>query len=297
VAIGAVVMLQLLLYLAPGDPISTIPDGERLRPILEVRWGLDKSLPERMVDYAIRASTGDLGQSFVYRPGSSVWEVVASPAISTLARVSLAVVASIAIALGVIALERDGRAPIAWLSAISLLPLFAAIHLVVSGLNNLAMLGLDHGWWARPAWFALPLEPTWQREALSILLLASMSGALDGIAREVRAQAEGVLGSPYIEAMRLRDEPIHGTVARNMIVPIVWLAARRLPVFLGGAVVLEKVMLLPGAGAILWEAALLRDHELAMGIGLLAGVTVVTARLTSDAFATWWDPRLVWTNP
>ena len=61
--------------------------------------------------------------------------------------------------------------------------------------------------------------------------------------------------------------------------------------------VLEKVMLLPGAGAILWEAALLRDHELAMGIGLLAGITVVTARLASDAFATWWDPRLVWTTP
>ena len=56
--------------------------------------------------------------------------------------------------------------------------------------------------------------------------------------------------------------------------------------------ILEKVLLLNGVGAILWQAALLRDYDLALGISLLAATFVSLARLAGDTVRIAVDPRL-----
>lgn len=292
VVLGATVAVQLLLYLAPGDPISNLPDGESLRPVLAPRWGLDQPLPVRLGHTLARLASGDLGTSYAVRPGASVWEVLAVPAPASLARVVAATVLATVSALGLAVLRGSWPRLAAVGAATSLVPLFAAIHLSVLGANALAAFGLEAGWWTRPGWFALPIEPTWHREVLGVCLLAWASGMLDAMGREAHAALAEVSASPYVEATVLRGEPALATVVRNLVPVTLLMAARRVVVLLGGVVVLEKVLLLPGAGAVLWEAALLRDHELAMGIGVLCGVVVVSVRLGADLLAAAWDTRL-----
>ena len=43
----AVAGMQVLLALAPGDPIDLLPNAEAVRATLEAQWGLDVPLWER----------------------------------------------------------------------------------------------------------------------------------------------------------------------------------------------------------------------------------------------------------
>ncbi|RME21437.1 MAG: ABC transporter permease, partial [Deltaproteobacteria bacterium] len=60
----------------------------------------------------------------------------------------------------------------------------------------------------------------------------------------------------------------------------------------GGLIVIEKVLLLNGAGALLWDACLKRDHPLAMGLALAAAFAVAASRLGVDLGRILLDPRL-----
>lgn len=291
--LGVAIAVQLLLFLAPGDPISNLPDGESLRAVLAPRWGLDQPLPVRVWRSVLRLLTGDLGTSYAVRPGATVWEVLALPASASLARVLLASLLALGTACALAVLRCDHPRLASLPAAASLLPLFAAAHLVVLGANRAAAWGLAAGWWDRPAWFALPLEPTWHRELLGVALLAWASGTLDHLSREAHAMLTELSGSAFVEQARLRGEPALPHLLRNLAPPLLLLSARRTVVLLAGLVVLEKVLLLPGAGAVLWEAAEQRDHELAMGIGVLSAALVVTTRTAADLLAAWWDPRLL----
>lgn len=345
--LGSIAFVGLLLVLAPGDPISLIPNGEELRPQLEAEWGLDLPLHERYLRYLGRILTLDLGTSLAYRPGQPVLEVIQGPALSSLGRVLAALSCAMAwgtalawwttrqplprrvlaqwlrgalsLPLGVLrgrqpsvveramaALARAvawiaalawwvvDRPPLhrLWLQGISIVPVFLLAHGAVLGLNEGAFALMTAGQIERPSWFALPDQPSSLRTSLSILLLAVGSGSL----AEVHAQAEEALvriqRSAYVDAARARGAPLWPHVALNLLPSLASTLAERAAFLAGGVVIVEKVLLLNGAGAILWEAALLRDYDLAMALALLAAAFVGLVRLASDAVRLAVDPRL-----
>ena len=61
--------------------------------------------------------------------------------------------------------------------------------------------------------------------------------------------------------------------------------------FVGGLVILEKILLMNGIGAILWQSALERDYPLALGITLVTAAVVASLRLVGDVVRTAIDPR------
>jgi len=290
---GAVALVMLLLALAPGDPIDLLPNADEVRPELEARWHLDRPLPVRYALYLGQLATGDLGTSLSYRPGTPVWEVIARPAMRSAGWLVSAWMLTLIWGSG-LAWFTAGRTSVATLlvRVLSIAPVFLIAHLAVSGFNTAAWSLMEAGTIDRPGWFALPDQPSSLRTALAVVILAVGSGALAELHAEVENALVALRRSGFVDAARARGMPVWPHVAWNLVSPLTTIAVSRVAFFVGGLVILEKVLLLNGVGAILWRAALLRDYDLCLGIALLAAVVVAGARLTGDGIRITTDPRL-----
>ena len=290
---GAAVFLQVLLWASPGDPIDLLPNGAELRPALEAEWGLDQPLPIRLATSLGHALQGDLGTSLSVRPGADVAELLA-PA---LARSAALLLPGLLLGLGaalLLATWTTGRksAVRTGIELLSVAPVFLLAYLLVVGLNDLTWQLIEADRIARPGWFALPDQASGLRSALAIGVLAVGSSSLT----EQHAACEDELGrlrqSGFIEAARARGAAVWPHLVWNLVAPLTTLATSRIAFLLGSLVILEKILLMNGAGALLWEACLQRDYPLAMGISLAAALVVCLARLLGDILKVVVDPRL-----
>jgi peptide/nickel transport system permease protein len=290
---GAAALVQGLLWLAPGDAIDILPNAEEVRPVLEHEWGLDQPIWVRWATFLWRALHFDLGTSLTWRPGAPVIEVIAWPALRTLGWVSAGMLVSLAIAV-VMARVTAGRPSIARraVQLLSPVPLFLLAHFAINGLNSVAFDLMNRGFIARPSWFALPDTDSWLRTLLAVGLLAIGSGALTDLHGQVEDAFVAVRGSGYVDAARARGEPVGAHVAWNLTPILASLACSRVAFFVGGTVVLEKVLLLNGVGAVLWQAAQLRDYNVALGITVVLAAVVVSVRLVGDLIKLALDPRV-----
>jgi peptide/nickel transport system permease protein len=294
--IGVAALLLALVDAAPGDAIDLLPDGESLRAELETRWSLGRPLPERLAVWLAAVARGDLGTSWVVRPGEPVSQLFAGPALDSLVRLLAASVLSMLVSLAV-AWRAAGRT--SWLrgsiSAVSLTPVFLLAHLAIMTLNATAWRAIEAGWIDRPEWFALPTEASALRALLAVALLAVGSAALSGLIADLEEALVRLRKAPFVLAARARGEDARLMIARNLLPTAVALLADRLAFFVGGLVILEKVFLLGGAGSLLWRASLERDVEVVLAIGLGTAVVVATGRLAGDVSRAWLDPRLALT--
>lgn len=290
---GASGLVLVLLWCAPGDPIDMLPNAEEVRPVLEREWELDKPLPVRWIGFVRRAATGDLGTSLTYRPGAPVLDVIAEPALRSMTWFGAAMATCIGVSTALAALT-VGRPSIVRASArlFSIAPLFLLAHLAVNGMNAVAWRAMNAGWIDRPAWFALPDQASPVRTALAIALLAVASGALTDVHGAIEDVLADILASPYVDHARARGADVWPHVLANLVAPVAGIATSRAAFFAGGLVVVEKVLLLNGAGAILWEAAQQRDYNVAMGITVLLATLVAGVRLVGDVIRAFANPRL-----
>ncbi len=293
VLLGAVVLVQLLLWAAPGDPIDLLPNGAELRPQLEVEWGLDQPLPVRIGRYVVDAAQGQLGQSLAVRPGAAVGPLVTTAAARSLSLLVPALLLSVLLAV-VLAVGTRGRHPVVRgaVQLLTVVPVFLMAYLAVVGINELTWTLMQAGRIARPEWFALPDQDTPARTALAVVVLAMGSGTLGELHASVETELTTLLRSLPVTATRARGGSVLPVVLRQLAPGLLAIAGRRLPLLVGGLVVVEKVLLLNGAGALLWDACLKRDHPLAMGLALAAAFLVAATRLVVDLGRIWLDPRL-----
>jgi len=291
--VGAAFLVQLLLWAAPGDPIDLLPNGAELRPALEAEWGLDQPLPMRLGIYLVHALHGDLGTSLAVHPGVAVRSLL-GPALARSAKtLVLALLLSLALSL-VLALLTRGRRPVlrALVQLLTVAPVFLLAYLLVLGLNEATWSLVQAGTIARPSWFALPDQASSLRDGLAILVLAVGSGSLGETHAALELELVAVLRSPFATAARARGQPLLGLTLHNLLPPLLAVAGRRVPFLLGGLVIVEKVLLMNGAGALLWQACLKRDYPVAMGLCIAAALAVAGSRLVVDLARLGLDPRL-----
>lgn len=289
--IAALALLQSLLLLAPGDPIDLLPNGEELRPQLEAEWRLDRPPLERIAGGVADALRGDLGVSLSVKPGAQVSELLLRAGADSLGVLLPALGLSMLLggALAALPALRRVRAPARALAA---LPVFLLAWLLVTGLDAAAWAGMERGWIARPDWFTLPDQPSTLRWILAVFALAVGSGALSEVQSTVAEELRRFEDEGTADGARALGLPAWPHVALNLLPPLATALASRAAFFVGGLVVIEKVLLLGGAGALLWDAALGRDYPLALGLGLGAACSVAGARLLADLLRLGLDPRL-----
>ncbi|MBN1336941.1 MAG: ABC transporter permease [Deltaproteobacteria bacterium] len=290
---GAILAMQMLLHLAPGDPVDLVPGGEQVRSVLEAEWGLDTPLVARWGRYLARAATGDLGTSLTWRPGAPVAGLVL-PATARSLGLALPAV-GLALVLGTLLAWATAGRPSRrrrMVQVLSIAPVFLLAFVTVNVLNEAAWILLERGLIARPSWFALPDTESGVKTVLAIVVLAVGSGSLAEVHAAVEDEIVRIRNAPFVDAARARGAPLAPHVLRSLVPPLVTLTANRTAFFVGGLVVIEKILLLNGAGAMLWQACIARDAPLAMGLALVAAAVVCAARLLGDIVRLSVDPRL-----
>ena len=290
---GAILLAQLLLWLAPGDAADIVASDPVLREGLMVEWGLDQPVLTRYARFVTSALHGDLGTSLTYRPGAEVTSLVLPAARRSLVLVLCALVVSMGIGVG-LAFVTAGRksASRRLLQWLSVLPVFLLAHLAMTLLNEWTFSLIQADRIPRPEWFALPDVDSTLKTVLAILVLAIGSSALTDIHIDSEQELLRVRRSGFIDAARARGAPLWPHLLWNLLPQLTTIASSRTAFFVGGLVIVEKVLQLNGIGSMFWQACRLRDYPLALGITVVLAAVVCAARLLGDLLRLAIDPRL-----
>lgn len=303
ILLGVSIVVFALVELAPGDPVDAmIPPEINVSPETKERLredlGLDKPAPERYVRWLARAVVGDFGYSLSSRRPISDIIMDRLPATLQLMGFALAMSIVLGILTGVVAAIKQ----YSWLDY--LLTLFAfswlSIPVFFMGLIVIYVFAVKLNWF--PAFGASDpgvsgLDAFWDR--LHHLILPGVTLGLEltaALTRYVRSSLLEVLHSDYMRTARakgLRERAVvmrHGL--RNALIPMITVVALRLPILIGGAVVIETVFQWPGLGTLTLSAANQRDYPLVMALALFLAVIVVVSNFLADIAYAVADPRI-----
>jgi len=287
-----------LVNAAPGGPaaLMRMDATPEQRDALIRRFGLDRPIPVRYLDWLGGAVRGDLGTSMLTQ--EPVVNRIADRLPNTLLLSGLALCVSIGlgIPIGIVAALRRGTIADYSLSALSLLGLsipafWFGIMLILTFSVNLQVLP-SSGLETTGARFSI--GDRLQHVVMPTLVLST--AVLPYVVRFTRSSMLEVLGQDYIRtamAKGLRQAVVHYVHAlRNALVPVVSVIGTLIPRLAGGAVVTEAVFGWPGMGRLAVEAANGRDYPLIVGITVAIATLVVITSLLVDLAYTWIDPRI-----
>jgi len=287
----------LIMWLVPGDISAEIggidATPEDLAAIRE-RLGLDRPLWERAMLWYGNLFRGDLGYSYLLNRSVADAVLERLPVTLSLAALSLTMATLLGMLLGVIAAVRhntwaDQGAMVTALIGLSIPDFWFGIVLII-------LFGVHLGWF--PTGGFVPLNEDffgWARSmALPAFTLAITQMGV--IARMTRSSMLDVLNQDYIRTARAKGMRRHTVIFRhalgNSMVPIVTVVGVITGVLLSGAVVIEIVFSLPGAGRLIVGAIQRRDFPIIQGGLLITACIFVVVNIIVDILYGLFDPRV-----
>ena len=286
----------LIMWLVPGDITAEIggidASAADLQAIRE-RLGLDQPLWERAIRWYGDLFQGDLGHSYLLN--RSVTDAVFErlPVTLSLAGISLVLATGMGMLLGILASVRHNT----WLDQSAMIT--ALIGLSIPdfwfGLVMIILFGVWLGWLPTGGFVPLTEDPIgWARSMVlpAFTLAITQMGV---IARMTRSSMLDVLGQDYIRTAKAKGMASHTVIFRhglgNAMIPIVTVVGVISGVLLSGAVVIETVFSLPGAGRLIIGAIQRRDFPIIQGGLLITACVFVFVNILVDMAYVWFDPR------
>lgn len=284
----------VVLYLLPGDPVTTMAsgglDGEPLRPeeieALKARYGLDKPL---IVQYGLRlaaALRGDLGTSI--QSGQDVRSAILDALGPTvqIATAGLALAILIGTLLALAATYTTHR----WLRQLLMALPSLAVSLPVFWVGLTLVQVFSFGLHLLPSVGARGPEAL----VLPAVTLALPMGAL--VAQVLAKSLDTALDEPYVATARAKGVGRAGVhlrhALRNAALPALTVLGYVAGNLLAGTVVVETVFTRPGLGRLTVQAVSTQDIPLVQGIVLLAALVFVAVNLLVDLVYPVLDPRI-----
>lgn len=290
VFIGATMLIFLLVWAIPGDPIRALA-GDRMLPenvqaAIRAEYGLDDPLPIQYWNYLSGVFQGDFGTDFRGRPVSDIMRQ-SLPVTVRLALFAFAFEVVIGIVAGVLAgIRKGGFADN--LVLISTLVVIA-IPIFVLGFVAQLVVGVELGW--------LPVSGIRQGPISYVLpgiVLGSVSLAY--IARLTRTSLVENLRADYVRTAtakglsRGRVVGIH--TLRNSLIPVVTFLAIDLGALMGGAIITETIFNLPGLGRAVFDGVQRQEGTVVVGIVTFLVIVYLVANLLVDVLYAVLDPRI-----
>jgi peptide/nickel transport system permease protein len=129
---------------------------------------------------------------------------------------------------------------------------------------------------------------------LPSLALAALPAA--EIARQLRATVIETLDSDYVLAARAKGVSegkilIKHTLKNAAIPPMTVLGFRIAQTF-GGAVIIERLFVMPGIGSLTVQAVFANDYPVVLGVVVVTAVVVATVNLLVDASYSYFNPKV-----
>lgn len=287
--IGISLFIFIAMNAASGDYVSTMNlDDMTPEQVAEIRakYGLDKSVMERYVNYMWNLLHGDLGTS--YTSGESVFKLFKQKIGNTtrLAIWSTVVCIVISLPLGIYSATHRGTIgdnisnvfgvlglsiPNFWLGLMLVILFSLKLHWLPSG--------GDEGWKS----VILPAITVGTGHT-AVLMRTTRSAMLDALSQDFlrTARAKGV--SEKIVTMK--------HAMRNALIPILNVALIQFAGCFGGAALTETVFSWPGVGKMVIDAVKQRDVPLACGCLILKCIIISVIGLVTDLLFVAVDPRV-----
>ena len=306
------IIIFLLMRLLPGDIIDVMmtemaetgTGGELDRSMLEHQLGLDAPLPVQYGRWlGVVPQTdgnfsgifqGDLGKS--WREGLLVTELVLKklPVTLELGLLALIIAQLIALPIGIYSALRQDT----WGDYIG--RSFAILCISVPGfwLATIVIVYPSIWWGYMPPIYLMPFteDPIGNLRMFivpAIVLGMVMSG---GTMRMTRTMMLEVLRQDYVRtawAKGLRERVVILRHAlKNALIPVITMIGMRVPVLIGGTVIIERIFMLPGMGNLIITALQGRDYQVVSGVMLFFGFGLVLINLMVDLTYGYLDPRV-----
>ncbi|MBF8191096.1 ABC transporter permease [Nonomuraea sp. K274] len=295
-AVAAVVVFAFMALL-PGDP-AEIALGVNATPeaVAELRrqFGTDRAPVVQFLDWFGGLAQGDFGTSYVTSSpiGPQIGDRLGVTAVLVLGGMALAL--AIAVPLGTFAAVRH-RDPLgALISAASQLGI--AVPAFLAGILLVFVFAVQAQ--ALPSGGYVPIAESpgeWLRSLLlPWLSLGLVQGAV--LTRYVRSAVLDVMREDYLRTARAKGRGSTGALwrhgLRNASIPVVTVLGLQLATLLVGAVVVERVFVIPGLGDLLLNGVAGRDLLLVQGVVMVLVAAVLLINFVVDVTYHLLDPRL-----
>ena len=291
--LGVFAFMQVL----PGDPARValgVNASDEAVAALRHEYGLDRPLPVQYVSWVGGLLRGDLGTSYV--TSAEIGPQIADRfAVTTwLACAGMALAILIALPLGTFSAVKH-RSPVGLaVSAVS--QIGVAVPAFLAGIMLITLFAVQLRWFPANGWTPPAADPArfLRQLTLPALSLGLVQGAV--LTRYVRRSVLEVLREDYLRTARskgLRPWPAllrHGL--RNAAVPVITVLGLQLAALLIGAVVIERVFVIPGLGSLLLDSVSVRDLLVVQDVVMLLVLAVLVITFLVDVLYLVVDPRM-----
>lgn len=291
------VLVFAFMVLLPGDPARValgVNASEEAVAALRTEFGLDRPLVEQYVSWVSGLVRFDLGTSYVSR--AEIAPQILDRLQVTLWLVGCAMVLAVVIAvpLGAVMAVRHRHPSGLALSALS--QVGVAVPSFLAGILLITVFAVRLGWLPANGWTPPSEDPVQflRQLVLPVLSLGLVQGAV--LTRYVRSAILDVQREDYVRTARAKGlGPFralwrHGF--RNAAIPVVTVLALQLATLLIGAVVVERVFVIPGLGSLLLDQVSNRDLVFVQDIVMLLVFAVLVVNFLVDLLYLAIDPRL-----
>lgn len=288
---GVLVIVFLLLYVAPGDPVQEMV-GERADPEtvarLRAELRLDDPLHKQFFHYAGGVVRGDLGRSYITRRPILQDIRERFPKTLQLAGAAMLLASVIGITIGIL----SARVPGGWFDRISLGVAYLGISFPVYwvGLILILVFAVMLRW--------LPPSGYGGIEYLILPAFALGSRSIAFLARVTRSAMLDVLGSDFVRTARAKGQResvvITRHALRNALIPIITVLGLDFGYYLTGSILTETIFGWPGLGRYVVNAIARRDLPAIQGSVLFLSVVFVLVNLITDLAYAKADPRVAY---
>jgi peptide/nickel transport system permease protein/oligopeptide transport system permease protein len=292
VFIGSTLLVFLMMYALPGDPVRALAGEQHVDPsqiaAMKAEYGLDQPIWQQYLNYLGNLFQGDLGtQIGTQRP---VAEVIseAYPITVRLAIFAFVFTVVAGISLGIIA----------GLKAESLRDRgLLGLTLVLISMPSFVLGFLVQYFFAFQLGIAKPnvsLEPTNTELIMPAIVLASLSLAY--VARLTRTSVAENLRADYMRTAVAKGLPRRRIIGvhlmRNSLIPVVTFLGTDIGALMGGAIVTEGIFNIKGVGSLVFEALRKREGATVVGVVTLLVIVYLVASLLVDLLYAVLDPRI-----
>lgn len=291
VFLGTTLLIFLMVYALPGDPIRGLFGDKAADPhvvaALRHKYGLDLPLWHQYWNYLVHLLQGNFGTTYSDRPVSQAMGI-AFPVTIRLALVAFLIEMILGIGLGLFAGMRAGRAADTVVLIFTLLVISVPVFVLAYILRQVFSTSLG---WVTPT---VQDSNNYTQLILPGFVLASASLAY--VARLTRTTVAENLRADYLRTAVAKGLPRRRVVGvhllRNSLIPVVTFLGTDIGALMGGAIITEGIFNIQGVGLLLYQGLQRREGATVVGVATVLVLVYLAASLLVDLLYAVLDPRI-----
>jgi len=286
--------------LSPIDPINAMvppdmaSDSANLEQLRE-ELGLNDHIILQYFTWLKNIATGEFGYSL--QSGQKISEILALRMPATLELVLSALILStlLALTLGLFAGSKKGGIADKLSRVLGVIGIAIPDFFIGLVLLNIFAFRIE---WLPTGNRVAPGQVTlWDRLPNLILPVATLTIAMLAVLiRYTRNSVLDTLNRDFVKAARSKGVPewrvLYSHVFRNSLGPVMVLLAFRLPLLVGGSILVETVFQWPGIGTTIIAAVTASDYPVIMVVSMIIAMVILVASFLVDVIKSILDPRV-----